>query len=113
LSDTRKKWEYNEEKVLCNILTEYGIPMKLVRLNNVCLNETYSKVRIGRQLSDMFHIQNGLKQDYLSPMVFNFASEYAIRYVQENHMLLKLIGAHQFLVYADDVNLPGDNTDTI
>jgi hypothetical protein len=26
---------------------------------------------------------------------------------------LKLNGTHQFLVYADDVNLLGDNTDTI
>jgi hypothetical protein len=109
----KKNWEYNEEQVLYNILTEYGVPMKLVRLNEMCLNKTYSKVRIGRELSDMFHIPNGLKQDYLSPMVYNFVSEYAIRKVQENHMGLKLIGAHQFLVYADDVNLLGDNTDTI
>jgi hypothetical protein len=65
-------------------------------------------------LSDSFPIQNGLKQgDALSPLHFNSASEYAIRKVQENHVGLKLNGAHHFLAYADDVNLIGNSIDTI
>jgi hypothetical protein len=61
-----------------------------------------------------FPIQYGLKQgDALSPLLSNFALEYAIRKVQENQVGLKLNATHQFLAYADDMNLLGDNIDII
>jgi hypothetical protein len=88
--------------------------MKLVRLIKMCLNETCSKVHIGKHLSDSFPIQNGLKQaDALSSLLFNFALEYPIRNVQESQVGLQLIGTHQLLDYADDVNLLRDNVDTV
>jgi hypothetical protein len=49
----------------------------------------------------------------LSTIILNFALEYAIRKVQENQMGLELNGTHQILAYTDDVNLLGDNIDTI
>jgi len=50
-------------------VTKFGIPRKLVRLIKLNLTETYSKVRVGKNVSDRFPIRNGLKQgDALSPM---------------------------------------------
>jgi hypothetical protein len=52
-------------EALYNILIEFGIPRKLVGLIKICLNETYSTVRIGKNLSDKFTVQNGLKKEML------------------------------------------------
>jgi len=49
---------------LYNILIEYGIPMKLVRLIKMCLTEMCSRVLVGKNLSHIFLIKNGLKQGY-------------------------------------------------
>jgi len=99
-------------EVLYNILIEFGIPTKLVRLIKMCRNETYSRVCVGKHLSDMFPIKNGLKQeDTLSPVLFNFVLEHAIRRVRVN---LDDIVTHQLLVYADGiVRTVKTNTDAL
>ena len=66
-----KKWEYNEavhqlfidfkkaynsvrREVFYNIHMEFGIPKKLIRLIKMCLTETYSRVRVGKNLLTCF-----------------------------------------------------------
>jgi len=111
--DFKKAYDSVRRDVLYNILIEYGIPMKLIRLIK-CLTKTYSRVWVGNNLSDMFPIGNGLKQgDALSPLLFNFALVSTIRRVRVNQYGLKLNGTYQLLVYADDANMLGGSVHTL
>jgi hypothetical protein len=95
-------------EVLYKFLIEFGIPRKLVKLIKMSLTETYSRVRVSKNVSDRFLITNGLKKgDAPSPILFNFALEYAIRRIRVNLDGLKLNGTHQLLAYAADVNVLG------
>ena len=89
-----------------DILIQFGVRRKLVRLFNTCLDDTRSKVRIGNYLSCNVPIENSLKQeDVFLPLLFNFSIEYAIRKIQETDLGLDMNGTHHVLAYADDVNL--------
>jgi hypothetical protein len=79
LSDAGEKLEYNGavhklfvdfkrandsimREVLYNILIEFELPTKRVKLIKICLNKTYNKVRTVNHYSDTFPIKNDLKQ---------------------------------------------------
>jgi hypothetical protein len=106
--DFKKACESVRREVLNNIIIEFVISMKLVKLIKISLYETYSRVWVGTHLSDISPVRNGLKQgDALSPLLFNFALEYAIRRLQVNQDSLKLNDTRQILVYTDGVNILG------
>ena len=66
-----------------NILVDFGVPVKLVSLIKMCLTETYYRLPVGKNVSDMFPIRNSLKQgDALLPLISTL--DYAIWRVQVN-----------------------------
>jgi hypothetical protein len=97
--DFKKAYDSAMRAVLYNILIQFGIPMKLVRLIKMFLNETCGTVQVSKRLSDMFPNKNGLNKGYaLSPLLFKFAVGFAIRRFQVNQNGFKLNGTHQRLV---------------
>jgi len=58
---SKKAYDSVRREVLYLFPIEFGIPMKLVRLIKMCLNETYNRVQVGKYLSDMFPVKSGLK----------------------------------------------------
>ena len=72
-----------------------------VRMENICL-----QVFLLRKIRQR-------QRHVLSPLLFNFALEYAIRKVREANLGLDMNGTQQVLAYADDVNLIGDVIRTV
>jgi hypothetical protein len=67
---------------------------------------TCSRVQIGKHLSDMFTIRNGLKQgDATTPLFVIFAIECASRRVRVNQDGSKINDTHQLLIYADNLKI--------
>jgi len=52
----------SSNRLLCNVLIDFGILMKVVSLIKMCLTETRIRVRVSKHLSYMFRIRNGLKK---------------------------------------------------
>jgi hypothetical protein len=91
-------------QVLYNILIECGIAMKRT-VFKMCLIVMYSKVHIGKLMSDAFLIQNCMIQwGALSPFSFNFPLEY-----QETEEVLELNEAHYLVFCSDNIHSLGTN----
>ena len=58
-----KRYDSITREIFITFLIKFGIPKKSVRLINMCLSKTYSRVRVGRFLSDTFPIHCGLTQE--------------------------------------------------
>jgi hypothetical protein len=90
---------------LYNILTEFGV-YEPSQANKSVPKCAYGRVWVGKHLSGIFPIQNGLKQgDALLLLLSNLALEYTISRIQANQEGLKLLVTHQLLVNADGFNI--------
>jgi sorting nexin-29 len=83
-----EKWEYNQavyqlfiefkkaydtvrREVLYNILKEFEVPKNRVKLIKMCLPETYSRFRVGKNIFDMFPIREMLYRHFLSTLLWS------------------------------------------
>jgi hypothetical protein len=63
--DFKNAFDSVRREALYNILIEFGMPRKLVRLIKMCLNETYSRVRIGKNLFESLPLRMALNKEML------------------------------------------------
>ena len=87
--------------------------MNLERATKLCHSETISRFRVGKHLSDMFPVNNKLKNEMFYRYCFQHFSEYPIRTVQANQDGLKLNGKHRVLVCTDNINILGGSLRTV
>jgi hypothetical protein len=74
LTEFKRSYDSVRWEVLCNIPIEFSIPVKMVRLKQICLIVTYNRVRVDKHLSHMLPFKKSLqKGDVLWPLLFNFA----------------------------------------
>ena len=112
--DFKKAYDSIKRSKMYQILVLLGVPKKLVRLIQICLNGSTGKVRVGGNVSEPFMIRDGLKQgNGLSTVLFNLTLEYAVRKMQVSQMGATLNGTTQILGYADDLDILGDCRETV
>jgi hypothetical protein len=56
-TDIKKAYDSIRREILYNILIEFDVPMKMVRLTKMRLKKPYSRVRVGKHLSDLLSIK--------------------------------------------------------
>jgi hypothetical protein len=106
--DYKQAYDTINRAELVEIMKEFGIPMKLVRLVKMTLANTNSKVKIQGKLSPSFETMIGLRHgDSLSTLLFNLCMETIIRNVRINAGGTIYNRTRQCLVYADDVVILG------
>jgi hypothetical protein len=55
--DFKKAYYSVRREDLYNIIIDFGMPKKLIRLIKTYLTETYSRVRVGKNVSEVFPIR--------------------------------------------------------
>jgi len=79
--DLKIAYASRRREVLCNIVIEFGILLNLVIVMKMCPNGMYSRIRVGKHLSDMFNVRNGLKKRrFVIALTLNFYFFFAFHF---------------------------------
>jgi len=102
--DYKQAYDTINRSELEEIMKEFGIPNKLVRLTKMAIENTNSKVKIQGKLTPSFETTTGMRQgDALSTLLFNLCMEMIIRNIRINTGGTIYNRTRQYLAYADDV----------
>jgi hypothetical protein len=94
---------------LINALGSYGIPKKLVRLVEMTIKDSDTKIKIGGKVSKAFNVLQGVRQgDGLSAVIFNLELDKVLKELKLNGNIL--YKSKQVCAYADDIALIAGNT---
>jgi hypothetical protein len=78
--DFKQAFDSIDRIEIIEIMREFGIPLKLVKLTKMTLSRTYNRVKIQNKLSGRFSTECGVRQgDSLSTLLFNIGLEKVIR----------------------------------
>lgn len=104
--DFKQAYDSINRSELINILVNFNIPTKLVRLVKLTMENTVCQVKVGRELGQEFKVTRGLKQgDGLAPVLFNLTLESVIRKCRVDVASTLLNKSIQITGYADDLNI--------
>lgn len=99
---------------LWRVMEEFGVPDKLISLTKLTLNGAKSQVRIRNKLSDVFDIEEGLRQgDPLATLLFNLMLEAAVRNMDMDTGSTIFTKSSQLLGFADDLDIIGRSMDVV
>ena len=109
--DYKQAYDSVHRPSLWNMLREFNIPEKLVRLVKMCYSNSRGRVRVGGDMTDEFGVNTGLRQGCpLSCMLFNMALEWVMRNTPPSPDPITLSNGLTLdrLAYADDCDLMGE-----
>ena len=113
--DFKQAYDSIHRPSMWKIMQEFGIPSKLIRMTQVCIQDSKAQVRVGGMLSNPFDIESGLRQGcVLSALLFNLVMEKVTRTIinREEGIQLDNIKIND-LTYADDVDLIAENDEDL
>ena len=74
--DFRQAYDSIHRPSMWQILKEFGIPKKSIKMIQICTHNSRSKVKLGNKMSEPFQTVSGLRQGcILSPILFSLAME--------------------------------------
>lgn len=112
--DFTKAYDSIDRSKLWSLMKKFKFSDKIIKLIKLCVNDSKGKVKVGREYTEIFEINTGVRQgDGLSPILFNIALEEALRETTKSTGGAKIPDKINLLAFADDVVIVAENKEDI